>query len=252
MILYFTGTGNSRYAAKRIAEKTGDEVVDLFDKIKNRDYGVISSENPWIVVSPTYAWRIPRILEKWIKKADFKGSKDIYFVMTCGDSIGNAGKYLKKLCAQKNMNYSGCYPIVMPENYIAMFTTPAEEEALNIIEKSVSKIDKAAETIKRREVFTERKIKLSDRLSSGIVNRLFYTFFVHAKKFYAEDKCIACGKCEKVCPLDNIKLINRAPVWGNNCTHCMACISCCPEEAIEYGRHSKGLPRYTCPEYPEK
>lgn len=25
----------------------------------------------------------------------------------------------------------------------------------------------------------------------------------------------------------------------------MACINCCPKEAIEYGKHSVGLPRYT-------
>ncbi|WP_229056928.1 MULTISPECIES: hypothetical protein [unclassified Holdemania] len=28
----------------------------------------------------------------------------------------------------------------------------------------------------------------------------------------------------------------------------MACISRCPMEAIEYGKHTQGLPRYTCPE----
>ena len=27
----------------------------------------------------------------------------------------------------------------------------------------------------------------------------------------------------------------KKPVWSNQCTHCMACIGNCPEEAIEYG-----------------
>jgi len=35
-------------------------------------------------------------------------------------------------------------------------------------------------------------------------------------------------------------------LWKNTCTHCMACISRCPQEAIEYGEHSKGLPRHVC------
>ena len=35
---------------------------------------------------------------------------------------------------------------------------------------------------------------------------------------------------------------------GNQCTHCMACICRCPSEAIEYGKHSIGKPRYVCPE----
>jgi len=44
--------------------------------------------------------------------------------------------------------------------------------------------------------------------------------------------------------LNNIHLENGKPVWGKNCTHCMACICYCPKEAIEYGKKSKGKPRY--------
>lgn len=44
--------------------------------------------------------------------------------------------------------------------------------------------------------------------------------------------------------LNNIRLENGKPVWGKNCTHCMACICYCPKEAIEYGEKSKGKPRY--------
>ena len=56
--------------------------------------------------------------------------------------------------------------------------------------------------------------------------------------------CIGCGKCVELCPLNNIHLENGKPVWGKNCTHCMACICYCPKEAIEYGKKSKGKPRY--------
>ena len=56
--------------------------------------------------------------------------------------------------------------------------------------------------------------------------------------------CIGCGKCEKLCPLNNITLQNARPVWGSNCTQCMACICYCPTRAIEYGKKSAGKPRY--------
>ena len=71
--------------------------------------------------------------------------------------------------------------------------------------------------------------------------------FVHAKKFQATNACTSCGKCAVICPLNNIRLTNGTPVWGKNCTHCMACINRCPTQAIEYGNHTKTLPRYTCP-----
>lgn len=39
-------------------------------------------------------------------------------------------------------------------------------------------------------------------------------------------------------------LQNGKPLWGQDCTHCMACLCCCPAEAIEYGKMSLGKPRY--------
>lgn len=246
MILYFSGTGNSEYIAKRIGKEINDEVMNLFDKIRNNDYSELKSERSWIIVVPTYAWRIPHIVQKWIEHTCFSGSKDIYFVMTCGGSIGNAGKYLEKLCAGKNMNYYGCAEIVMPENYIALFSTPTEEKAVLIIEQAESVIDKTARTIKKGDKFPQPEISFGDKMNSGIINGLFYPVFVHAKKFYATDDCISCGKCVRVCPLNNIRMENEKPVWSKNCTHCMACICRCPKEAIEYGKHSHGLARYTC------
>lgn len=48
----------------------------------------------------------------------------------------------------------------------------------------------------------------------------------------------------KSAPLSNVKIVEGKPVWGKNCTHCMACICHCPTEAIEYGAKSTGKPRF--------
>lgn len=247
MILYFTGTGNSAYVAERIGREANDEVINLFERLREKDFTEIHSERPWVIVTPTYAWRIPRILQEWMKKTKLSGSRDIYFVMTCGTNIGNAGKYLKSLCREKRLRYFGCLEVVMPENYIALFKTPTEEEALNIIRRAEKSIEKAAAKIKNGEKFPRISASAADKLSSGIINDLFYPLFVHARKFYTTDSCISCGKCREVCPLQNIRMNNGRPVWGKDCTHCMACICRCPKEAIEYGKHSRGLPRYTFP-----
>ena len=62
--------------------------------------------------------------------------------MTCGSDIGSASKYLQKLCRAKGFDYRGCAEIVMPENYIALFTTPEREEALEIIKRAEPAIEK--------------------------------------------------------------------------------------------------------------
>ena len=247
MILYFSGTGNSAYAARRIGRAVSDETLDLFERLRGRDFSPLHADRPWVVVTPTYAWRIPRLVQDWLERTELTGNKDIYFVMTCGGSIGDAGRYLKKLCAAKGLNFLGCRAVTMPENYLALFTTPGKEEALSIIGRAEDVIDGAARVIARGQPFAQPALTFQDRVNSGPINEVFYPLLVHAKKFYATDACISCGKCAKVCPLGNIRLERGGPVWGKNCTHCMACICRCPTEAIEYGQHSKGLPRYTCP-----
>jgi len=63
------------------------------------------------------------------------------------------------------------------------------------------------------------------------------------------DKCIGCGKCKTLCPLNNIEIKKKRPLWNGNCTHCMACISYCPTEAIEYKTKTKNQSRYYIEKY---
>ena len=44
--------------------------------------------------------------------------------MTCGSEIGNSEKGLRALCPQMGLDYRGVLELVMPENYIALFSAP--------------------------------------------------------------------------------------------------------------------------------
>ena len=161
--------------------------------------------------------------------------------------MGNTPKYLKQLCEQKKFTYMGCAEIVMPENYIALFNAPERKQAVIIIKNADIVIKNTADIIKHNGTIPEKKVSAFAKTSSGVINTLFYPLIVSAKKFYVTDACIGCGKCTEVCPLNNVSLKDGKPVWGDQCTHCMACICKCPKEAIEYGNRSKGKPRYQCP-----
>jgi ferredoxin len=50
--------------------------------------------------------------------------------------------------------------------------------------------------------------------------------------FYSDPNCAGCGTCLKVCPVDNIVLVNHRPVWQHHCETCFACFQWCPKEAI--------------------
>ena len=107
MILYFTGTGNSEYCARFIADRIGDECFDLAERIRIKDFSPLESDTPWVICVPTYAWRIPAVVTELLTKAELKGSGDVYFVMTCGGEIGRAEKYNKALCDKIGKSYKG-------------------------------------------------------------------------------------------------------------------------------------------------
>ncbi|MBQ4340756.1 MAG: EFR1 family ferrodoxin [Firmicutes bacterium] len=245
MILYFSGTGNSAYAAKFAADELNDELISINEKIKTGDNSAIISDKPWIVAAPVYCWQLPLVVRDWMLATDLQGNKDIYFIMTCGSGFGGGEQYLKKLCAEKGLNYKGTSVVVMPENYIAMFNVPDEKESEIIMEKAVRTLKRDIQSMKEGKALPRVKTGIIGKLCSGFINDVFYTMQVKDKKFYAKDSCNGCGLCAKKCPLNNIELDDGKPVWKGNCTHCMACISYCPTEAIEYGNKSKGKRRYT-------
>lgn len=83
MVVCFTGTGNSRYVAQMIADKTGDQVIDAGEYIKGNRKAELTSDRPWVFAAPTYAWRLPRIFVDFILHGNFGNNKEAYFVMTC-------------------------------------------------------------------------------------------------------------------------------------------------------------------------
>lgn len=206
MVFCFSGTGNSRYIAGRIAQATADERIDLNAKIKAHDTSPVRTGRDVIVVTPTYAWRIPRIVRDWIARTELVGAERVWFVMDCGSEIGNAARYNRLLAEPK--------------------------------------IDAVIGRIREEQPFAAPRNNLYDRFMSGPVNPIFYRCFVKSAAFRAGDACIGCGQCARKCPMNNIRMENGKPAWGQACTHCMACICYCPTEAIEYGKKSVGKPRY--------
>ena len=132
MIFYLTGTGNSRWAARLLADHLQDTAEDAAPYLKSGLTPSLHSEKPWIFVCPTYGWQIPHIFADLLRRTGFDGSKKAYFILTCGGDIGAAGPRLQKLCGEIGLEYCGVLPLIMPENYVAMFPVPGEEEAQKI------------------------------------------------------------------------------------------------------------------------
>ena len=63
-------------------------------------------------------------------------------------------------------------------------------------------------------------------------------YFYHKTKNYSDQvtidlqKCIGCGLCEKLCPMNNIQVIHHVAVSNQQCTLCYRCVNKCPVQAI--------------------
>lgn len=248
MICYFSGTGNSRLAAEQIATICGDAILSINQALQSGHKEMVHTQRPLVFVAPTYSWRLPRVVERWIRETQFSGSLDAYFILTCGDGCGNAAAYAKKLCLEKGFRYRGLSSVVMPENYLALFSTPNKAEAQEILEHARPRIATLAEQIQSGKDIPEPAVSLLGKLESGPVNPLFYHFIIGDKGFSVSDDCTGCGLCVKRCPLCNITMEEKRPQWQGTCTHCMACIGGCPTEAINYKTKSKSRARHYIPE----
>ena len=185
MVLYFSGTGNSRYVAERIAKALGDVLFSMNDRIKAGDHSPVTSDERLVIVTPTYAWRLPRIVRDHLAETDFPCGAQAWFVMTCGSEIGNAAKCNRAICEAKKLSYMGTAQIIMPENYIAMFNAPRSEEARQIVARAEPDIDRVISAIAANQAFPPPRNNLYDRFMSGPVNPIFYSFFVKANAFTA-------------------------------------------------------------------
>lgn len=242
MVLYFSGTGNSKYVAKKIAEISKDEAISINQRLKENNYSSVESEKALVFVGPVYAGRLPRVMNDYIKKISFTGTREAYFIGTCAATPWATVEYVKMLCKEKSFTLMGFNSVVMPQGYIAGGGTQPKEINDKILAEAEPEIIKIAEAIRNKQTLPEEQP--GKAIMSKVLNPIMYSLMISAKGFSVTDKCSGCGKCETRCPLNNIKLVNEKPVWDNNCTHCMACIAGCPTEAIEYGKKTQGKPRY--------
>ena len=251
MIIYFSATGNTEYIAKEIAKRLDDECINLLDRVKNNDHSPLHSDKPFIICAPVYVCEMPRFLSKYLKEQEFTGSRDVYFIFTSGGYCGISGQMAKPIFKKKKMNYLGHAEFKMPRNYVANDSYPMLEtaEIEQRILDSHAMITPVVEDIKAGRKLTSRHVYIFETIITVPFNPVWCKLKFTTKDFFYTDKCVGCGKCAKLCPLNNITIEDKKPVWHNNCTHCMACIGNCPTQAIEYGEISQKKEQYNFGKY---
>ena len=236
MIFYFSGTGNSAWAARQLAKLTGDEACDITALHELPD---LANARQIGFVFPVYAWGAPEVMADFAKKLP-KTQVFTFGVCTCGADAGLALKQFSKLYP-----LSSCYSLVMPNNYILGSDTDEEGEIREKITAARAELERISGEVQRQEKVYRVHEGAMAGLKSILVNFVFNRFARSAKPFFTEDSCNSCGLCAANCPAHAITLREGKPVWAAQCYQCLRCINECPRQAIQYGKHTAVRRRYT-------
>lgn len=244
MILYFSASGNSRFIVEHAAALLEDEACSLNARIRLDQHDPLESARPYVLVCPTYAWRIPRIVEEHLRHTELKGSRQIYLLVSACGSSGNTGSYAARFFRSIGMEWMGWHTFYMPGSYVAFLEDPDVAHARQMNQRARIQLRKLVCRINACQPLDPVRVGPLDRFMSMAANPVFYRFIIGRSGFDVTSRCVGCGKCAQVCPLNNIQMVQGRPQWGKRCTHCMACIHQCPKAAVEFRRITIGKNRY--------
>jgi ferredoxin len=232
-IFCFTSTGNSLYAAQKIAEATAGRVEPItYETLVTKDDAVG-------FVFPVFFWDAPNIVTCFVKNLNIANHNPyIFSVATYGGSAPGAANALRKHLGDKKLDYAATLKMV--ENYLPGYKANDRGKVHQQAEERLKQIIRDIENRKRKHGASYTPL-------NSIIQRLMPANDPGCdKKFAINPSCTGCGICTKVCPVNNIQIHNDRPLFLHHCEHCLSCMHCCPSKAIDYGK-SAGKERYVHP-----
>ncbi|ABR55191.1 4Fe-4S ferredoxin iron-sulfur binding domain protein [Methanococcus vannielii SB] len=230
-IYYFSGTGNSLYLSKKLAERLKDfEVKSIKNAVQNNDY-VCNCEKIGIIF-PVYCLGIPEIVERFIENIHIENNPYIFCIANYGGEYGGAYFQLSELLNKKGKILSANFGIKMPDNYVVLLNSPKKHNIEKILDNADIMIEKVAKSIDASE-----NNNFGMQLFKKIGYKVIYPFWKRNlskfdKSFKVSKNCNLCGTCKLVCPVRNIDIKDGHIIWKHGCQDCMACIQICNKKAI--------------------
>ena len=267
MIFYFSGTGNTRWAAIRLASATQERLIDIAEKMRRMKTSGANQTEPFILkegerlgfVFPVHGWRVPRLVRDFISRLVISGEKPfVYAVCTAGDSIGLTIENLNDTIAANTSlskfgihEVSSAYSLIMPESYVGlpfMDVDPKEKE-IRKKEKSAQELEVIGEEVFNRKEGVHRLVKgFWPWFMTKVIGGFFEHVLITDKRFHVtKEKCVKCGICANVCPVSDIEGgKGEMPKWlhHKDCLTCFCCYHHCPHHAIEFGHQTQKKGQY--------
>ncbi|MCD7845687.1 MAG: EFR1 family ferrodoxin [Oscillospiraceae bacterium] len=252
MILYFSGTGNSKYCAEKIASKTNSELRSINNMMREQAAEIDAKESPLLgFICPTYDFDMAYAVAEFLDNLVIKNISDncyVFALFTCGKSCGTAEETMKSILGKKGIALNAAFKVEMPDNYIPMFPLAEKAEQTRMLENADICLHDVMESIEARKHTTIETKQMPAPMKFLIKKIAVPGQRKATKNFWVNENCIGCGLCADICPKNLIHLQDGKPVWTkDDCACCLGCIHRCPKQAIQYGKKTEKTGRYTNP-----
>lgn len=247
-IYYYTGTGNSLWVARKLAEDlSGGKILSMVECEK--DNGLDYSEVLGLIF-PVHIWGVPGRVVRFVRRLhDLRPPAYCFAIAVHAGQVSNTLVELKGLLKREGIALASGFEIEMPTNYLPWGGADSIEVQQKLFAEARDKIASIASYIQSDAHGLIEKGPLWQRT----LFTLFHKITVNKVrtmdgKFWVDERCNQCGICARVCPSMNIVLNGGKPSWGHRCEQCLACIQWCPKTSIQYGEKTARYERYHHPE----
>lgn len=255
MIVYFSGTGNTRHCAMLLSRLLGDVPVELTrNMLENPEKCALPApdkERRIIWMFPVYSWGIPvKVLRamRHIHIADVHSLTN-WMVCTCGDDIGRTAHLWRRAMRRRHLRTAAAFSVQMPNTYVFMkgFDVDSPELEHKKIADAEDRLHKIAALIAAGRPTPDSIVPGRWAwVKTALIRPYFNAFCTGTGPFAATDACVGCGLCARRCPMQNITITaQHRPAWGNDCLLCTRCYHICPAHAVAYGRTTAGKGQFT-------
>ncbi|MEW6332856.1 MAG: EFR1 family ferrodoxin [Thermodesulfobacteriota bacterium] len=247
-LLYcYTGTGNSLWIARLLAERLGG--ASIVPIAPAADRGVAGPGAAAGIVFPVHIWGVPRRVIGFVDALKWDPAPYTFAVAVNAGQVAATLLQLEKRMHKRGLTLSAGFGIVMPTNYIPWGGPGPKEKQILRFKKAEARIATIAATVAAREQRPVERGPLWQNILFTWLNRLAYPHVPSMdKSFWVDENCNGCAICTTVCPCGNIRMRDGRPLWLHRCEQCLACIQWCPSEAIQFGKKTPRYDRYHHPE----
>ena len=113
MIVYFSGTGNSKYVAERVAAALEDKAVSIE---KQGPEITLAEGECFGVVTPTHWWELPVLSREFLEKLELKGATKpyVFLIVTYGTTPGCCGEDARRILQKRGVELTAAFSVKMP------------------------------------------------------------------------------------------------------------------------------------------